>query len=270
MTNDGLRWVDAGNEAKGFFAVGNMASGFIVFGNVVTGVIAIGNVARGFIAIGNVAVGVIAIGNIGFGILAGAGATVGVGLVAAAGVVAFPVLDGFAGLVNLASVSPVFSIFPIGIWYLASRIFRGERAPIPPGPELVPLDALLRGEKDAGWVLFKRATPGDEGRAKLDEREVPATTEALASLAALGKRPRQVLAYLQVEEEILENDAGYRAPRERVRALRCFDLALAPRRPLPWTNSAEMTWWLARAWGLGSLLGCAALVLRTLGMLLLG
>ncbi|HTN85036.1 MAG TPA: hypothetical protein VL242_15160, partial [Sorangium sp.] len=209
------RWVDAGN----------MANGFLVFGNVVTGVIAIGNVARGFIAIGNVAVGVVAIGNVAFGVVGGFGATIAVGAFAGAGVLAFPVLDGAAGVANALELNPVLSVFPIVLWVLAARLFRGQRAPrLGPSPDLTPLRALLRGERPDGWVRARVERAGG-GALRVEQggaaAELPATPEALGAGGALIPEGRgaRLFAYLRSEEHVGGGGSGYREAQQRERVL---------------------------------------------------
>lgn len=254
------RWFDAGNTATGFF----------VIGNVVTGVIAIGNVARGFIAIGNVAVGVIAIGNVGFGILGGGGATVALGLFAASGVIALPVLEGAAGITNLEATSPLFSLIPIALWAVASRVFPGQRAPRP-GPALCNPAALERGEIHEGWIRA-RAELAAEGRIRLvlgrGALELQAAPEALSALAGLramaaqsGEQTR-VVALLRAEERIRQHEGGYREAGERQRVLVCAGVEAAPEPVVPWTDSGELQWWLARAWRVGALVGFVGLMAK--------
>lgn len=248
------RWFDAGNTATGFF----------VMGNVVTGVIAIGNVARGFIAIGNVAVGVIAIGNVGFGILGGGGATVALGLFAASGVIAIPVLEGFAGITNLEQTSPLFSLIPIALWALGSRLFPGKRAPRP-GPALTAPEALERGEAQEGWIRA-RASRVDAGSIRLVARgrtfEVPASPEALGALSALaGERPR-VVALLRAEERIRQHEGGYREAGDRERVLVCAGVEAAPEPVVPWADGGELQWWLAWAWRVGAVVGFLGLMAK--------
>ncbi|XXY46387.1 hypothetical protein WME91_40945 [Sorangium sp. So ce269] len=249
------RWVDAGN----------VANGFLVFGNVVTGFIAIGNVARGFIAIGNVAVGVVAIGNVAFGVVGGFGATIAVGAFAGAGVLAFPVLDGAAGVVSALEVSPILSVFPIVLWVLAARLFRGQRAPrLGPSPDLTPLRALLRGERAEGWVRARVERAGGgalrvkQGGAAV---ELPATPEALGAGSALIPEGRgaRLFAYLRAEEHVDGGGSGYREAQQRERVLAVADLVEPPAWVPPWSSGAEAQWWLARAWDVGAV---AAVVLR--------
>ncbi|WP_437836618.1 hypothetical protein [Sorangium sp. So ce1153] len=249
------RWVDAGN----------VANGFLVFGNVVTGVIAIGNVARGFIAIGNVAVGVVAIGNVAFGVVGGFGATIAVGAFAGAGVLAFPVLDGAAGVANALELNPVLSVFPIVLWVLAARLFRGQRAPrLGPSPDLTPLRALLRGERPDGWVRARVERAGG-GALRVEQggaaAELPATPEALGAGGALIPEGRgaRLFAYLRSEEHVGGGGSGYREAQQRERVLAVADLVEPPAWIAPWSSGAEAQWWLARAWDVGAV---AAVVLR--------
>ncbi|WP_437591163.1 hypothetical protein [Sorangium sp. So ce1000] len=249
------RWVDAGN----------IANGFLVFGNVVTGFIAIGNVARGFIAIGNVAVGVVAVGNVAFGVVGGFGATIAVGAFAGAGVLALPVLDGVAGVASLLDLNPFLSALPIGLWFLAARLFRGQRAPrLGPDPELAPLSSVLGGERSEGWVRGRVERAGD-GALRLTQRgrsvELPATPEALRAGAALLPEGRgaRLFALVRAEEHVRGGEGGYRAAQERERVVTIADLMAPPAWVPPWINGAEVQWWLARAWDVAA---PAALVLR--------
>ena len=120
MNRPRVKWMAGGNEAVGFLAFGNLATGFI----------AIGNVARGFIAIGNLAIGVVAVGNVGLGVVAGGGATIGIGMIALSGVLAFPVLDGLGGITATTDLHPFLGIAPVLLWLVLSRILPGER-PVP-------------------------------------------------------------------------------------------------------------------------------------------
>ncbi|WP_437280016.1 hypothetical protein WME90_05495 [Sorangium sp. So ce375] len=249
------RWVDAGN----------IANGFLVFGNVVTGFIAIGNVARGFIAIGNVAVGVVAIGNVAIGVLGGFGATIAVGAIAGAGVIALPVLDGVAGVTSMLDVHPLLSVLPICLWVFAARVLPGQRAPrLGPEPELAPLSSVLRGERSEGWVRGRvERTSG--GALRLTQRgrtvELPATPEALRAGAALLPEGRgaRLFALVRAEEHVRGGEGGYRAAQERERVLTVADLLAPPAWVPPWINGAEVQWWLARAWDVGA---AVAVVLR--------
>ncbi|WP_434045772.1 MULTISPECIES: hypothetical protein [Sorangium] len=248
------RWVDAGN----------MANGFLVFGNVVTGFIAIGNVARGFIAIGNVAVGVIAVGNVAFGVVGGFGATIAVGAFAASGVLAFPVLDGTAGVVSALDLNLLLSLFPIVLWILAARLFRGQRAPrLGPSPELTPLRALLRGERPDGWVRARVERAGGALRLAQGgaEVELPAAPEALGAAGALIPEGRgaRLFAYVRAEEHVGGGGSGYREAQRRERVLTVADLVQPPAWVPPWSSGAEVQWWLARAWDVGAVV---AAVLR--------
>ncbi|WP_437877259.1 hypothetical protein [Sorangium sp. So ce513] len=243
------RWIDAGN----------MANGFLVFGNVVTGVIAIGNVARGFIAIGNVAVGVVAIGNVAFGVVGGFGATIAVGAFAGAGVLAFPVLQGTAGVMSALDLNLVLSLLPIGLWIVAARLFRGQRAPrLGPSPELTPLRALLRGERLEGWVRA-RVERAAGGALRLKQggaaAELPATPEALGAAGALVPEGRgaTLFAHLRAEEHVRGGGSGYRAAQQRERVLAVADLVQPPPWVPPWSSGAEVQWWLARTWDVGAI-----------------
>ncbi|WP_437289113.1 hypothetical protein [Sorangium sp. So ce406] len=247
------RWVDAGN----------MANGFLVFGNVVTGFIAIGNVARGFIAIGNVAVGVVAVGNVAFGVVGGFGATIAVGAVAASGVLAFPVLRGTAGVMSALDLNLLLSLFPIVLWLLAARVFRGERAPrLGPSPALTPLRALLRGERPDGWVRARVERAGGGAlRVKQGgaEVELPAAPEALGAVGALVPEGRgaRLFAYVRAEEHVGGGGSGYREAQRRERVLTVADLVQPPAWVAPWSSGAEVQWWLARAWEVGAVVAAA-------------
>lgn len=249
-----------------WFAVGNTATGFVAVGNVVTGVFAFGNVARGVVAVGNLAIGVVAIGNVGFGVIGGGGATIAVGLLAGAGVIAIPVLGGIGGVQTLTDGGAIFGLLPIVAWLIGGFVARG-RLPAEPGlPPLVPLSEIARGTVETGWVLAQaRGLAGNRllgriDRAKVELELTPAAKEALEA------RPKGRWILRVDREERLEADAqGYRdAPTER-HVLRCLEAQFVPPVPL-WTESSGIQYVLASAWRVGAAVGAVAwLALRLLG-----
>ena len=255
------KWIDAGNRAHGFIAFGNLATGFI----------AIGNVARGFIAIGNLAIGVIAIGNVGAGVIGGAGASVALGLFAIAAALPFGVLD-HVGLDHHPLPPLVVSAIPIVAWAVMSLVMRGKRSQreLPP---LATLSSLRDRSVARGWILGRIAQvpappvrPGgpsglsvtlDVGRERI---LVPLT--AYAETLYDGVRGREVLAEIEPEERVLQEEAGYREGPTVELALVCKDLRLAPPEPPIWQSPDDITWMLSRVWRGAAILGALAWVVQ--------
>jgi hypothetical protein len=246
------RWVDGGNEAKGFLAFGNLATGFIAFGNV----------ARGFIAVGNLAIGVIAIGNVGFGVIAGGGATIGIGMFAFAGVLALPVLDGTAGIGAMTDFAPVLGFIPLALWGLMSMVLKGERPPLPEKPPLVDPALLAKGDVREGWVEGRLRADGTEGNGPIPlvangtTLTIELTKEAADELPVVAKR--KVLVQLRTEERVAASAQSYREAPEMERFLVATRLVAAPPPRVPWSDGQHIQWWLAWAWRVGAAVGAVA------------
>jgi hypothetical protein len=245
-----------------WFAVGNEATGFIAFGNIATGFIAVGNMARGFIAIGNLAVGVVAFGNVGFGILVGGGATVGVGLVAFSGVIALPVVEGFAATQVLTDVSPLFGAAPLLLWGLLSQVMKGQE-PVPPDlPTLVDASGFASGAVTEGWVKGRVGAHDSAGEglvrlvadgALLSVALAPAAAEVLPTLGR-----HEVLAHVATEDRLVAGPSGYREAPPTERVLVAQTLSAVPKAPVAWSDSRYIQWYISRAWRAGALVGTVA------------
>lgn len=255
------KWFDSGNVAHGFVALGNVATGFI----------AIGNVARGFIAIGNLAIGVIAIGNVGVGVIGGAGATIALGMLAAATALPCGVVQHL-GLEDHPLPAIVLSLVPIVAWTVLSFVMRGERSQREL-PALTPLAAFRDRSVARGWVLGRigrtATTPARAGQAHepsvtlgVDGERISMPLTPYSEKLLDPLRGREVLAEIEPQERVRQDEVGYREGAPRELAFVCKDLRVAPVDPPIWQTPADITWALSRIWRFAAVVGALAWVAR--------
>lgn len=257
-----MKWFAAGNKVEAVIAVGNVATGFIAFGNV----------ARGVVAVGNLAVGVVAVGNVGFGVIGGAGATIGIGLFALAGVQAFPAWLGFGVVGTSTDVTVLAGLLPVLVWLVAGAVTRVNR-PTAEHSGLVPLGGLADGFLARGRVLPDRITstplranphrPDTVLALRVrqgDRVELVEATEDVRRAALSGGEHADVILTIEASELAAQREDAYRDRPDVSRVLRAASAEVLPHPELPVSERVKGV--LRVAWFGGALVGMFGVLAR--------